>query len=95
MVFLCVFQLSALLSVHRKEALMRDGGWNYENLVESPLRLYISGLTCRDIEVLETSDFMPVIGYYVHQRRAMNEVRALSCSCYLTGEPPGIISNVK
>ncbi|KAK6637741.1 hypothetical protein RUM44_008163 [Polyplax serrata] len=66
--------LSALLSVHRKEALMRDGGWNYENLVESPLRLYISGLTCRDIEVLETSDFMPVIGYYVHQRRAMNEV---------------------
>lgn len=60
--------------MYRQEILKAEESWNHENLIESPLKLFIFGLTCNDIEVLDTSDFIPIIGYYVRQRRAMNEV---------------------
>lgn len=71
---LIFFQTSAMLSLHRNEELAKDKTWTWDNLVETNLKIYISGLTCTDIELLETSDVMPVIGYYVRQLKALNQV---------------------
>ncbi|KAL0272466.1 UNVERIFIED_CONTAM: hypothetical protein PYX00_005424 [Menopon gallinae] len=66
--------LFALLSKHRQDVLASEGSWTYENLIDSSLKMYISGLSCSDIQHLEMADFMPVIGYYVRHRRALGQV---------------------
>lgn len=67
-------KLFALLSKHRQDVVASEGGWSYENLIDSSLKMYISGLSCSDIQNLEMADFMPVIGYYVRHRRALGQV---------------------
>ena len=68
-------QLSVLLAATRKSLTNLDGTWTSDNLLSGSSNLALLGLTCNDIYIVETMDFIPIIERYNRLRKTLNKVQ--------------------